>query len=128
MSASGVTSTKQVVIDLKLLSGDATKNIQDLNVKIGNLKAVLKGMKDAGLENTEQYIKLSQVLKEMNQTVKQNEKVLIANINEQKANGACRIRRFKQGGEGRQFWQKPSKRHKQSHNRNKASGICPARL
>ena len=87
MSASGVTSTKQVVIDLKLLSGDATKNIQDLNVKIGNLKAVLKGMKDAGLENTEQYIKLSQVLKEMNQTVKQNEKVLIANINEQKANG-----------------------------------------
>lgn len=87
MSASGVTSTKQVVIDLKLLSGDATKNIQDLNVKIGNLKAVLKGMKDAGLENSEQYIKLSQVLKEMNQTVKQNEKVLIANINEQKANG-----------------------------------------
>lgn len=87
MAASGVTSTKQVVIDLKLLSGDATKNIQDLNVKIGNLKAVLKGMKDAGLENSEQYIKLTQVLKEMNQTVKQNEKVLIANINEQKANG-----------------------------------------
>ena len=87
MAASGVTSTKQVVIDLKLLSGDATKNIQELNTKIGNLKAVLKGMKDAGLENTEQYIKLSQVLKEMNQTVKQNEKVLIANINEQKANG-----------------------------------------
>ena len=87
MASSGVTSTKQVVIDLKLLSGDATKNIQELNTKIGNLKAVLKGMKDAGLENTEQYIKLSQVLKEMNQTVKQNEKVLIANINEQKANG-----------------------------------------
>lgn len=87
MASSGVTSTKQVVIDLKLLSGDATKNIQDLNVKIGNLKAVLKGMKDAGLENSEQYIKLTQVLKEMNQTVKQNEKVLIANINEQKANG-----------------------------------------
>lgn len=87
MASSGVTSTKQVVIDLKLLSNDAAKNIQDLNVKIANLKAVLKGMKDAGLENSQQYIKLSQVLKEMNQTVKQNEKVLIANINEQKANG-----------------------------------------
>ena len=87
MASSGVTSTKQVVIDLKLLSGDATKNIQDLNVKIGNLKAVLKGMKDQGLENSETYIKLSSVLKEMQSTVRQNEKVLVANINQQKAEG-----------------------------------------
>lgn len=87
MASNHVSSTKQVIIDLKLLDNDVVKNIQDLNTKIGNLKAVLKNMKDAGLDNTQQYIKLSQVLKDMNQTVKQNEKVLIANINEQKANG-----------------------------------------
>ena len=87
MASNNVGSQKTVVIDLKLLSNDATKNIQDLNVKIANLKAVLKGMKDAGLQNSEQYIKLSQVLKDLNNTVKQNEKVLVANINEQKSNG-----------------------------------------
>lgn len=53
MASSGMSSTRQVVVDFKLLSSDAAKNIQDLNVKIGNLKAVLEGMKRAGLENSE---------------------------------------------------------------------------
>ncbi len=80
-------STKQVVVDLKIMSADATKNIQDLNVKIGNLKATLDGMKKAGLQNSEQYIKLSAVLKEMQQSLKANEKALVENIKEQKASG-----------------------------------------
>lgn len=87
MASSGMGSTKEVVVELKLMSGDAVQNIQALNTQIGKIKAELKAMKDAGQENSEEYIKLSQVLKEMNNTVKQNEKVLIENIREQKSNG-----------------------------------------
>lgn len=87
MASSGMSSTRQVVVDFKLLSSDAAKNIQDLNVKIGNLKAVLEGMKRAGLENSEQYARFSAVLKEMKQAVKANEKVLVENVKEQKSSG-----------------------------------------
>ena len=87
MPANNVGSTKQVVIDLKLLPNDTVRTIQDLNVKINNLKAVLKGMKDAGLENTQQYIKLEGVMKDMQNTLRANQKVLVAEIQQQKANG-----------------------------------------
>ena len=83
----GTQSAKSVVIDIKLLSGDAVKNMQDLNVKIANLKATLKGMKDAGMENSQTYLKLAQVLKDMQQSVKQNEKVLQQEIKSQKDAG-----------------------------------------
>lgn len=87
MASNNVGSTKQVVIDLKLMPNDIVRTIQDLQTKINNLKAVLKGMKDAGLENSQQYIKLEGVMKDMQNTLRANQKVLVAEIQQQKANG-----------------------------------------
>lgn len=83
----GTQSTKSVVIDIKLISDSATKNIQELNTKIGNLKAVLKGMEDQGLQNSETYLKLTGVLKDMQSAVKANEKAIAEEIKAQKSNG-----------------------------------------
>lgn len=79
-------STKQVVIDFKLMDGDAVKNIQALNTKIENLKQTLAGMKAAGLQNTETYIKLQAALKEMEGSVRANQKVLLESVKQQKSN------------------------------------------
>lgn len=80
-------NTKTVVIDFKVLPGDAVKTIQDTQKKIENLKVTMKGMKDAGLENTETYIKLQAAMKDMQQVVRSNQKVLLDSIKEQKAEG-----------------------------------------
>ena len=80
-------NTKTVVIDFKVLPGDAVKTIQDTQKKIENLKVTMKGMKDAGLENTETYIKLQVAMKDMQQVVRANQKVLLDSIKEQKAEG-----------------------------------------
>lgn len=87
MASSGMQSTKQVVIDFKLMDGDAIKNIQALNTKIENLKQTLAGMKAQGLENTQTYIKLQAALKEMEGSVRANQKVLLESVKQQKANG-----------------------------------------
>ena len=87
MASSGMQSTKQVVIDFKLMDGDAIKNIQALNTKIENLKQTLAGMKAQGLQNTQTYIKLQAALKEMEGSVRANQKVLLESVKQQKANG-----------------------------------------
>lgn len=80
------TNTKQIVIDFKIMSDDAVKTIQDTKVKIDNLKKVLEGMKKAGLENSEMYHKLSAALKDNEQVLKANQKILLDNIRQQKGN------------------------------------------
>ena len=86
MASSGMSSTRQVVVDFKLMSGDAVKNIQDLNTKIANLQATMKSMEEAGMKNSKTYIELSAALKEMEQSVRANQKVLVEDIKQQKAN------------------------------------------
>lgn len=87
MASNGTGSTKTVVVDLKLMPGDVVKTIQDLQGKIANLKTTMQGMKAAGLENSEQYIKLQGVMKDMQNTLRANQKVLVAEIQQQKSNG-----------------------------------------
>lgn len=87
MASNGTGSTKTVVVDLKLMPGDVVKTIQDLQSKIANLKTTMQGMKAAGLENSEQYIKLQGVMKDMQNTLRANQKVLVAEIQQQKSNG-----------------------------------------
>lgn len=77
--------TKTIVIDFKVMPADAVKTIQDTQKKIENLKSTLKGMKDAGLENSEEYIKLQAAMKDMQNVVRANQKVLLDSIREQKA-------------------------------------------
>ena len=84
---SGMQSTKQVVIDFKLMDDDVVKTIQSLNTKIANLKQTLAGLKAQGLENSKTYIELSAALKEMESSVKANQKVLLESIRQQKQNG-----------------------------------------
>lgn len=87
MASNNVGSTKQVVIDLKLLPNDTVRTIQDLQTKIANLKQVMAGMRAQGMENTQTYIKLESVMKDMQNTLRANQKVLVAEIQQQKANG-----------------------------------------
>ena len=84
---SGMGSTKQVVIDFQILDKDAVANIQQLNTKIENLKKTMQNMRDAGQQNSAMYIELNAALKEMEGTVRQNQKLLVAGIQQQKANG-----------------------------------------
>lgn len=86
-SGMGTSGTKSIVVDFKLLSSDAVKNIQDLNQKIANLKKTMEGMKQAGLENSEQYIKMSAVLKDLQSSVKANQKILQEDLKQMQANG-----------------------------------------
>lgn len=86
MPASG-NNTKTVVVDLKLMPNDTVKTIQDLQTKIANLKQVMEGMKQQGLQNTETYIKLQATLKELEQGVRANQKVLRDSIRENQKNG-----------------------------------------
>lgn len=78
---------KTIIIDFKVLPNDAVKTIQDTKAKIENLKSTMAGMKAAGLENTETYIKLEAAMKDMQQVVRANQKVLLDSIKEQKAEG-----------------------------------------
>lgn len=86
MAASG-NNVKTVVVDLKLMPHDTVKTIQDLQTKIANLKQVMEGMKQQGLQNTETYIKLQATLKELEQGVRANQKVLRDSIRENQKNG-----------------------------------------
>ena len=79
-------NTKTVVIDFKIMSDDAVRTIQDTKTKIENLKKVLEGMKAAGLENSETYIKLSAALQDNQQVLRANQKLLVDNIKQQKGN------------------------------------------
>ena len=82
-----MSSKKQVVVDLKILSSEAAKNISDLTVKIANLSKTMEGMRAAGLSNSEQYHKLEAVMKDLKQTVKANEKALVEGVKQQKSSG-----------------------------------------
>ena len=86
MAASG-NNIKTVVVDLKLMPNDTVKTIQDLQTKIANLKQVMEGMRAQGLQNTETYIKLQATLKELEQGVRANQKVLRDSIRENQKNG-----------------------------------------
>lgn len=86
MASSG-NNVKTVVVDLKLMPNDTVKTIQDLQTKIANLKQVMEGMKQQGLQNTETYIKLQATLKELEQGVRANQKVLRDSIRENQKNG-----------------------------------------
>ena len=86
-SGMGTSGTKSIVVDFKLLSSDAVRNIQELNTKIANLKKTMEGMKQAGLENSEQYIKMSAVLKDLQSSVKANQKILQEDLKQMQANG-----------------------------------------
>ena len=82
-----MSSRKQVIVDLKVLSSEAAKNISDIVTKIGNLSKTMAGMKAAGLENSEQYHKLAAVMKDLKQTLKANEKALVEGVKQQKSSG-----------------------------------------
>lgn len=84
--ATNGSNTREIVIDFRIMNGDAVKTIQDTKTKIDNLKSVLKGMKDQGLENSEMYHKLSAALKDNQQVMKANQKILLDNIRQQKSN------------------------------------------
>ncbi len=86
MAASG-TNVKTVVVDLKLMPNDTVKTIQDLQTKIANLKQVMEGLRAQGMQNTETYIKLQATLKELEQGVRANQKVLRDSIRENQKNG-----------------------------------------
>lgn len=86
MAASG-NNVKTVVVDLKIMPNDVVRTIQDLQTKINNLKQVLKGMQAQGMQNTETYIKLQASLKELEQGVRANQKVLRDSIRENQKNG-----------------------------------------
>lgn len=86
MAASG-NNVKTVVVDLKLIPNDTVRTIQDLQTKIANLKQVMEGMKQQGLQNTQTYIKLQATLKELEQGVRANQKVLRDSIRENQKNG-----------------------------------------
>lgn len=86
-SGMGTSGTKSIVVDFKLLSSDAVRNIRELNTKIANLKKTMEGMKQAGLENSEQYIKMSAVLKDLQSSVKANQKILQEDLKQMQANG-----------------------------------------
>lgn len=78
-------SKKSIVIDFKVMPNDAVKTIQDTQKKIENLKKTMQGMKDAGMQNSEEYIKLQAALKDMQNVVRANQRVLLDSIREQKA-------------------------------------------
>lgn len=86
-SGMGTQGQKSVVVDFKLLSGDAVKNIQDLNTKIANLQKTMQGLEQQGMQNSETYIKLSAVYKDLQQSVKANEKVLREELKQMQSNG-----------------------------------------
>lgn len=86
-SGMGTQGQKSVVVDFKLLSGDAVKNIQDLNTKIANLQKTMQGLEQQGMQNSETYIKLSAVYKDLQQSVKANEKVLREELKHMQSNG-----------------------------------------
>ena len=86
MASSG-NNIKTVVVDLKLMPNDTVKTIQDLQTKIANLKQVMEGMRAQGMQNTETYIKLQATLKELEQGVRANQKVLRDSIRENQKNG-----------------------------------------
>lgn len=85
MAASG-NNVKTVVVDLKLIPNDTVRTIQDLQTKIANLKQVMEGMRAQGMQNTETYIKLQATLKELEQGVRANQKVLRDSIRENQKN------------------------------------------
>lgn len=85
MASSG-NNIKTVVVDLKLMPNDTVKTIQDLQTKIANLKQVMEGMRAQGMQNTETYIKLQATLKELEQGVRANQKVLRDSIRENQKN------------------------------------------
>lgn len=87
MASSGNNTTKNIIVNLKVLPSDSVKTIQDLQTKIANLKTTMEGMRAAGMQNSETYIKLQATLKELEQGVRANQKVLRDSIREQQANG-----------------------------------------
>lgn len=77
--------TQTIVIDFKVMPADAVKTIQDTQKKMENLKKTMESMKNAGMENSEAYIKLQAAMKDMQNVVRANQKVLLDSIREQKA-------------------------------------------
>ena len=87
MAGAGNQSQKTIVVDFQLMDKDIVKNVQSLQQKIENLKSTLAGMRDAGMQNSETYIKLSAALKEMQSSLKANQTALVESIREQKSEG-----------------------------------------
>lgn len=87
MASSGMGDTKTIVIDVKLLSSDAIKNIKDLNTQVDNYKQQLAAMAAQGQQNTDAYIRMTASMKEAQAAIRANQKVLVENIKQQKQNG-----------------------------------------
>lgn len=87
MASSGMGDTKTIVIDVKLLSSDAIKNIKDLNTQVDNYKQQLAAMAKNGQQNTDAYIRMTASMKEAQAAIRANQKVLVENIKQQKQNG-----------------------------------------
>ena len=79
-------TTKKIIIDISILNDDAIANIKNTTKEIDRLKAAQAALKAAGKENSDEFIKNTAVLKNLNSVVKANEKELQNNLNQQKAN------------------------------------------
>ena len=79
--------TKTIVIDFKVLPNDAVKTIQSTKKEIEQLKERMEKMKAAGEANSDTYIKCEAALKDYQQVVRANQKVLLDSIKEYKAEG-----------------------------------------
>ena len=86
MAASGNNTTKTIIVDLKVMPGDAVKTIQQTQQKIENLKTVMEGLKQQGMQNSQTYIKLQATMSELQQVVRANQKVLRDSIRENQQN------------------------------------------
>lgn len=87
MASSGMGDTKTVVINVKLLSSDAIKNIKDLTAQVDRYKQQLETMAANGQKNTDAYIRMTASMKEAQAAIRANQKVLVENIKQQKQNG-----------------------------------------
>lgn len=86
MASSGA-STKQVVVKLSVLPSEAIKAIQDARDKIENLKKAQEALERVGYRNSALWVRNEAEIKNLNQVISQNQKLLQNSINEQKSNG-----------------------------------------
>lgn len=85
--ASAGASTKSVVVKLSVLPSEAIRGIQDARKALETYIAANKQLEAQGKKNSDRYIANQEVIRNLNQVISQNQKLLQDSINEQKASG-----------------------------------------
>lgn len=86
MGAAG-TSTKQVVVKLSVLPQEAISAIQTARDKIEQLNKAQEALNKVGYKNSALYIRNEAEIRNLNQVISQNQKLLQDTINERKSQG-----------------------------------------